>query len=293
MRKILGSALVALLCVGAAHAQVQAPVTPGYTTNGNNYIAVSPSNPLPVTTSAPSGGLDVNVKAFAGTTLVPGTAPLPVGFYGSNGVLLDPTQPQQVVGNVAAGTPDSGNSAKFGCVNNTTLPTYSNGNRTDCQADIRGGIYVAIKGKDGTVFATVGAPSNGQGAQQSLYTQSYPLLFNGSTFDESFTCPNTAVVNVTAGSTTEIVPLTASQVIRICSAAISMSAAGTAQFINGTGTNCGTSPQNITGAMPLATGTPLSVSSGTGSVFRTASGNALCVAAVTGNVTGFVTYAKY
>lgn len=145
-------------------------------------------------------------------------------------------------------------------------------------------------GSDG-IADTIGQLVDGGGTGR--ITGMAPYSFNGTTWDRNFTCPLSAVVNVTAGATTEIVALTASQVIRVCSFAVSMSAAGTAQFVYGTGTNCGTGTTSITGAIPLATGTPLELSAGLGSLFRTASANALCVAAVTGNVVGFVSYVKY
>lgn len=127
----------------------------------------------------------------------------------------------------------------------------------------------------------------------SLMNANAAFSFGGTTWERNFACPNTAVVNVTAAATTEIVSLTAAQVIRVCSMALTMSAAGTATIVNGTGTNCGTGTASLTGAMNLGTSVPLAMGSGYGSVLRTASGNALCISAVTGNVTGFITYAKY
>lgn len=119
-------------------------------------------------------------------------------------------------------------------------------------------------------------------------------VFSGTNWDRSLSCPNSAVINVTAASTTQIVALVAAQTIRICSFAISMSAAGTAKFVYGTGANCGTGTTDLTGAMTLATGSPLALNSGGGgALLRTASANALCVTAVTGNVVGFVNYAQF
>lgn len=43
-------------------ANAQSPVTPGYTTNGSNWIAVSPTSPLPVTTDT-SGSLPVPIAS--------------------------------------------------------------------------------------------------------------------------------------------------------------------------------------------------------------------------------------
>jgi hypothetical protein len=119
-------------------------------------------------------------------------------------------------------------------------------------------------------------------------------VFSGTNWDRQLNCPNSAVINVTAAATTQIVALVAAQTIRICSFAISMSAAGTAKFVYGTGSNCGTGTTDMTAAMTLATGTPLTFGNANGgAALKTASANALCVVAVTGNVVGFVNYAQF
>lgn len=264
MKKLLLAALVSLCAwpaFGQSAVKIQTP-----TGKGNSYQDVSPSNPLPA------------------------------GFYDpSTGTLINPTLPQQVVGNVASGSVDSGNAVKTGCVYNSSGITLNTGQRGDTQCNQKGFAAIwsvgNITAADGRSNTLVGGLFDQGGNSQALLD--YPYIFNGSTWDRQSTCANSAVVNVTAGNTTELVALTASQSIRVCSVAISASAAGTAQLLYGTGTNCGTSPQNLTGAMSLATGTPLSVSAGNGSLFRTAASNALCLAAVTGNVTGFISYAKY
>lgn len=204
-----------------------------------------------------------------------------------------------VTGNVASGATDSGNPVKVGGVYNSTFPTLTTGQRGDIQLGSNGelrvlnGLYQAT-GADAFTngnlgFATPKTTNTGGNLLQTVG----PYKFNGSTWDRDFTCPSTAVINVTAAATTELVALTAAQTIRVCSFVITESLAGTAQFVYGTGSNCGTGTTNITGAMALATSGVLAISSGNGSVFRTASANALCLAAVTGNITGFVTYAKY
>lgn len=55
----------------------------------------------------------------------------------------------QVVGNVASGASDSGNPVKAGSVFNTTLPTVTNGQRVDQQADANGRQIVAATRLDG------------------------------------------------------------------------------------------------------------------------------------------------
>ncbi|MCK9361859.1 hypothetical protein M0Q28_06595, partial [Patescibacteria group bacterium] len=102
-----------------------------------------------------------------------------------------------------------------------------------------------------------------------------------------------AVINVTAGATTQLVALSGSTVIRVCSYNVTASLAGTFTFVYGTGANCGTGTTALTGAMAIATAGSNGMSGMIGSLFRGAAANALCLTAATGNMTGFVTYAQY
>lgn len=196
-------------------------------------------------------------------------------------------------GAVASGAADAGNPVKVAGRFNTTQPTFTDGQRGDIQLDTRGNLKTVLFGQNSVSSAGVATANDAVTNPIGLNVNAFNALLNGTNFDRAFTCPNTAVVNVTAAATTQIVALSGSTNIRVCSFAISMSAAGTAQFVSGTGSNCGTGTANITGAMTLATGTPLAMSSGNGSVFRAGASQALCLSAVTGNVTGFVTYAQF
>ena len=107
------------------------------------------------------------------------------------------------------------------------------------------------------------------------------------------TCDSSAVVTVTAAATTQIVALTSGRSIRVCSFALSIGLAGTAQWVTGTGSNCGSGTTNLTGAFSIATGVTTNQGGGLGEIFKTPASQALCLAAVTGNVTGVVSYAVY
>ena len=117
---------------------------------------------------------------------------------------------------------------------------------------------------------------------------------NGSNCVPVTVCTSSAAVNVTSGNTTQIVGLTSGQSIRVCSFTITGSAAATAAtFVYGTGTNCAGSPSNLTGAMLIGQNGAISSSTAAGSLFAAPASQALCVTAATGNVTGFISYAKY
>lgn len=198
-------------------------------------------------------------------------------------------------GSAASGASDTGNPVKVGAVYNSTFPTVTNGQRVDMQADSRGSIHALACGQEQASCAGTaavhfdGAPATVTG----LTVRAVEQLYNGSTIDGAFTCASQASVSVTAGNTTQIIALSGSTVIRICSVSLGMSANGTVAFTSGTGSNCGT-PANAMAAINLNTGTMWQQSAPAGgSLYRGSAGGEFCITAATGNVTGFVTYAQF
>jgi hypothetical protein len=268
MKKIILALAFSASLTGFAEAQTSR--NPCYTTGAQttqgipNCISVGTSTPLPVVTTTTTGA------------------------------------PLDVEGNVASGAADSGNPVKIGGVFNTSPPGVATGQRVDAQSDANGNLRIRMTGSsttgaDGILNTNLTSSllsSEGSGGVANRPFLNAPYAFNGTTWDRNFTCPNSAVVNVT-NTTLELVPLTASQVIRVCSIVLTAGTASSATIVYGTGTNCGTGTTSLTGAMALGAGIPLNISSGNGSLLRTASANALCLTAGTNAVTGFVTYAKY
>jgi len=212
----------------------------------------------------------------------------------ANGILY-------VGGNVASGATDSGNPVKVGGVYNSTLPSnIVTGERADLQTDRNGNTRVRLVGSSLT-FSDGVALSRGAGVigrdEDEPTPRALPVapyLNNGATMDFNFTCANSAAISVAAGTTTELVALTASQVIRVCGFVISGDTlATTAKFVYGTGVACGSGTTDITGAMRMPDEGSISHTGMNGSAFRTIASNALCITTTTGAVTGFVTYAKY
>lgn len=95
-----------------------------------------------------------------------------------------------VVGSVASGATDSGAPVKFGCVNNSTLPTVTTGQRVDCQATTRGETFVALSLNGITPGVTSAADAAVSGAN-SLTVIGRNLAFNGSTWDRVRTVTDT------------------------------------------------------------------------------------------------------
>jgi hypothetical protein len=104
----------------------------------------------------------------------------------------------EVTGNVASGAADSGNPVKTGGVYNSTLPTFTNGQRGDLQIGARGSTNVQLMQADGTT-AIAAAATNADAQAASSSSSRLEVLarltgFNGSTFDRL----RTAVVAATA-----------------------------------------------------------------------------------------------
>lgn len=100
------------------------------------------------------------------------TNPLPVtGTIGITGTI-------PVAGNVASGSSDAGNPIKIGARYNSTLPTFTDGQRGDLQIDSRGGLQIIVTDKDGTGGAAVGSQganiltnTNGLQTRSTMYGQ--------------------------------------------------------------------------------------------------------------------------
>jgi hypothetical protein len=89
------------------------------------------------------------------------------------------------VGNVAAGSADSGNPVKVGAVYNTTKPTLTNGLRGDLQLGARGSLSVQLMSPDASgaiTFLSTGADASANGFT-AYVNGSYGYGFNGTTWD--------------------------------------------------------------------------------------------------------------
>jgi hypothetical protein len=107
-------------------------------------------------------------------------------------------------------------------------------------------------------------------------------------------CDTDAKLDMTTATTTEIVALTSSRKVRVCSYTVEVSGTAVVTFKYGTGSNCGTGTTALGPAWDLTAQTGLSHGTGFGEVFRTPVSQALCVtssAAV--NVHVWVNYAVY
>lgn len=118
------------------------------------------------------------------------------------------------------------------------------------------------------------------------------LLLSLATGLQAQTCDKQAVISVAAGTTGVIVTsLEVSRPIYVCGFVLTADTiATTAQFQTGTGTTCATNSVNLTGAMRLCDECNIVFGNGVGYVLTTTKGADLCLAVVTGAVTGVLTY---
>lgn len=142
----------------------------------------------------------LNFVAAPGT--VAPTYTLQIG--GSDGTNLRAIQTDangnlKAVGSVASGSADSGNPVKAGGVFNTTLPTFTNGQRGDLQINSKGALYIAapISGQgDGMTSGSV-AMTDAAGNPATLAVSS--RLFNGTTNDAPRSVQGAASVSTGKG----------------------------------------------------------------------------------------------
>lgn len=158
--------------------------------------------------------------------------------------------------------------------------------------------------------------SNNEG--NNTISRSYNFLFNGSTWDRmrgnataglqvgglgsgasgtlyQFTaCDQSAQAAIAATATTQLVALVSGRRVRVCSYQISAAnSTSTAQFVEGTGTNCGTGTANLSPAFNMAANSGYTRGSGIGELFATSTANALCLSVTAGTAYVWITYAVY
>lgn len=260
----------------------------GYTTLTNTsrawYCPIHGFDSVQVLSSAvASGTVSVRVSISSYSTAAGVAEAIP-------GVATAANQPT----NAAQGSTTSGQTGPLNqCGVLSSAPTYTTAQTNPCNLGVRGGL---ITGPDGVgvtqLTSQAGFAPYDRGGSSRAPAMS-PFLYDGTNTNVAIGCTNSAVVSVPSGTTVQIVALTAGKQIRVCSFGLSISLAGTAQFEYGTGTLCATGTTALTGAMNMTAGVPFTMNMAEGQLFASASANAVCIVAATGNVNGFISYAVY
>jgi hypothetical protein len=112
----------------------------------------------------------------------------------------------------------------------------------------------------------------------------------GGAFFTYSACNHSLPISVAAIGTTQIVPLVANQVIRICHVSFSTFPAETVSFLYGTGVNCAGGPTTMIGPYTNVLGVALNPDGST----TTPASNAVCInQSVAQPIGGLITYSQY
>ncbi len=119
---------------------------------------------------------------------------------------------QQIQGNIASGSSDSGNPVKTGGVNRTTQPTLTDGQRGDMQLDTRGNLKTTIYAANGAnPFAALADNADAVASSATvnkLGVIARNTLYNGTTYDRAVSAGG-AVAAGTGTAAVSLSPTTA------------------------------------------------------------------------------------
>lgn len=217
----------------------------------------------------------------------------PVQVSGSDGtnvrrILTDTSGRQIAVGAAASGATAAGNPVLIAGVD-TAGP-----NARAIHTDSAGGVSPSSTNQTpGDAVSNTSIPGMTSSADALLYERNLPYLFNGVSWDRQFSCQSVASVTFTAASgSLQVVALSASKIIRICSIALSSDTATNITLQNGTGANCGTGTTSLSGAFQNVLS--LVIPFGADSALRVPVSNAFCInSSVAATIGGVVTYAQF
>lgn len=237
--------------------------------------------------------VSVNLNSVTGSGTVQGLA---IGFRPYTGADSNATpvgstpNPLNVVGNVAVGATAAGNPV-------LVAGKDTSGNVQYLATSTSGALSTAAPATvaDGVANGIIVYPSSPTANPAPLSIANW--WFNGTTWDKMFYCNNSATFSV-ASTTTQVVALSGTTKIKVCSFDFnpSTATAGSVDLVYGTGANCATGITTLTGAytLPAAALVDITPSTlGNYGALITPAAQALCVRTVTSTVNGFVTWAQY
>lgn len=162
------------------------------------------------------------------------------------------------------------------------------------------GIAVALAASAAFAQSAIIRGESAAGVYQTIITDGSQRLVvavdgAGDPCTSSKTSKSSAVINITTAATTALVALSGTTTIFVCDFTFSISqvatTANTLKFVRGTGAACGTGTNDLTGAFGtggITAGIPLVVSAtSSGTVFKTAAGEALCATTTIGASAAF------
>lgn len=231
-----------------------------YAGGAGRLVSVDTNGRVNVNASVtPSGTSDVNIIQYGGVATTLGqkvmASSIPV-------VIASDQSSLTVQGGAASGAALSGNPLRVGLSDGTNARNWLTISALNALANAGTGIGAAALG-----------------------------VYNGSTYDIRRYCTNTAAINATGSGNTQIVALSGSTVIYVCSLSLASDAAVDIKFTQGTGANCGSGTGDITGVYQEVTTMVLGFDN---AGFHNTAANALCINLGTAaNVGGSIQYAQF
>lgn len=158
-------------------------------------------------------------------------------------------------------------------------------------------------GQDGISNTLANGPWNADGGNSLISNSNY--WYNGfasAGWDRAFYCSQTAILNALGAATTQIVALSGSTKIRVCSVMLenNNATATSVKLVEGTGANCGTGTTNLTGNWFLTSNAVggsafRNITLGnTGAYITKTAGDALCVtSSAAGAVDVTISYTQF
>jgi hypothetical protein len=228
--------------------------------------------------------------------------PTPIAYSAASPLPVTTAPPVSFPYTMATASPQaaSANSA-IGVVSQYTATSVSGstGQLFPLQSNIYGYLRTVPCAGTSTTCATIQNTADAQANLGVLDSGSFNFSWNGASFDRNVTCDgNPAAVNITTATTTQIVALSGTTKIHVCSYQFSVAGTTpTVTFEYGTGTNCATGLTAISGAIAPTSGSVINsaVGGASGLAFVVPSGDALCILSggTSPSIQGLITYAQY
>ena len=190
-----------------------------------------------------------------------------------------------VVGSAAAGSGAIGNPVKIGGKDGA-------GNAEDVAVNVAGSLVPSNASNAAADGVTPSVTASTQ-AGAVIYGRGIALKFNGATFDRDFACTLTAPITFTAASgSQQIIALSGTTVIRICSILLASDTVTNITLEYGTGAACVAGTTALSGPIPNVLTFAMSWSPDT--ALRTAAAQEFCiVSSAVATIGGTVTYAQF
>lgn len=107
-------------------------------------------------------------------------------------------------------------------------------------------------------------------------------------------CDSQTIISTSSSGDAQIVALSATKVIYVCSFNVMSGGSTNFRLLYGTGSNCATNPNYLTGAYPLIANTGIAAGTGLGPIIRTTASQALCINSSAGvAIAGVVNWTQF